>query len=42
MAKPTGFLEFGRQTPTRRPVEERVHDWLNLEADEVGVTDEGL
>ena len=26
MAKPTGFLEFGRETPTRRPVGERVHD----------------
>ncbi|MBA4180519.1 MAG: glutamate synthase [Anaerolinea sp.] len=30
MAKPTGFLEFGRETPTRRPVAERVHDWLEV------------
>ncbi|TAJ21106.1 MAG: glutamate synthase subunit beta [Dehalococcoidia bacterium] len=30
MAKPTGFMEFGRQTPTRRPVEQRVHDWLEV------------
>ena len=27
MGKPTGFLEITRQTPTRRPVAERVHDW---------------
>ncbi len=33
MAKPTGFLEFGRQTPTRRPVEQRVHDWLEVYED---------
>ena len=30
MAKPTGFLEFGRELPTRRPVEDRVHDWLEV------------
>ena len=30
MAKPTGFLEFGRETPQRRPVSERVHDWLEV------------
>ncbi len=30
MAKPTGFLEFQRETPTRRPVEARVHDWLEV------------
>jgi glutamate synthase (NADPH/NADH) small chain len=30
VAKPTGFLEFTRETPTRRPVEERVHDWLEV------------
>ena len=30
MAKPTGFMEFGRATPTRRPVEQRVHDWLEV------------
>ncbi len=27
MGKPTGFLEYKRETPTRRPVEQRVHDW---------------
>ncbi|MSR57922.1 MAG: glutamate synthase subunit beta [Planctomycetaceae bacterium] len=27
MGKPTGFLEFGRELPTRRPVAERLHDW---------------
>jgi len=30
MAKPSGFLEFGRQTASRRPVAERVHDWLEV------------
>ena len=30
MAKPTGFMEFGRETPTRRPVTERVQDWLEV------------
>ena len=33
MAKPTGFLEFTRQTPTRRPVGARVHDWLEVYED---------
>ncbi|MSQ31309.1 MAG: glutamate synthase subunit beta [Dehalococcoidia bacterium] len=33
MAKPSGFLEFGRTTPTRRPVEQRVHDWLEVYQD---------
>jgi glutamate synthase (NADPH) small chain len=27
LGKPTGFLEFARETPARRPVEERVNDW---------------
>jgi glutamate synthase (NADPH/NADH) small chain len=27
MAKPTGFLEFTRELPAMRPVEERVHDF---------------
>ncbi|MCX6023093.1 MAG: glutamate synthase subunit beta [Chloroflexi bacterium] len=27
MGKVTGFIEFYRQTPKRRPVEERVKDW---------------
>lgn len=30
MGKPTGFLEYGRQGPLRRPVEERIHDWLEI------------
>jgi glutamate synthase (NADPH/NADH) small chain len=30
MGKPTGFIEFQRETPKRRPVEERVHDWLEV------------
>ncbi|HET7737341.1 MAG TPA: glutamate synthase subunit beta, partial [Tepidiformaceae bacterium] len=33
MAKPTGFMEHDRQTPTRRPVGERVHDWLEVYED---------
>jgi len=27
LGKPTGFLEYARETPSRRPVEERVNDW---------------
>lgn len=27
MADPRGFLKYGRSTPTRRPVELRIHDW---------------
>ncbi len=30
MAKPTGFLEFSRELPERRPVAERVHDWFEI------------
>ncbi len=30
MGKPSGFMEFRRETPRRRPVEERVHDWLEV------------
>ncbi|WP_322795443.1 glutamate synthase subunit beta [Tepidiforma sp.] len=30
MAKPTGFLEYPRETPRRRPVEQRIHDWLEV------------
>jgi glutamate synthase (NADPH/NADH) small chain len=26
-------MEFGRQTPTRRPIDERVHDWLEVYED---------
>jgi glutamate synthase (NADPH) small chain len=33
MGKLTGFMEFERETPTRRPVEERVHDWLEVYED---------
>ncbi len=33
VAKTTGFLEFRRQTPTRRPIPERVHDWLEVYED---------
>jgi glutamate synthase (NADPH/NADH) small chain len=31
MGKITGFLEFERELPPRRPVEERLHDWRELE-----------
>src|SRR2546423_13726705 len=27
MGKPTGFLEYSRELPKRRPVELRVQDW---------------
>ena len=30
VAKPTGFMEHDRQLPTRRPVAERVTDWLEV------------
>ncbi len=30
MGKPTGFIEFGRETPERRPVAERLHDWQEV------------
>jgi glutamate synthase (NADPH) small chain len=30
MGKKTGFVEFERETPTRRPVEERVRDWREV------------
>jgi glutamate synthase (NADPH/NADH) small chain len=30
MGKPTGFLEFARETPTRRAVRQRVRDWLEV------------
>ncbi|MFA7250481.1 MAG: glutamate synthase subunit beta [Dehalococcoidia bacterium] len=33
MAKPTGFLEFGRETPTRRPGVELLGDWLEVYED---------
>ena len=30
MGKPTGFLEFQRETPTRRPVADRIKDWKDV------------
>ena len=27
MGKPTGFLEFTRELPAKRPVDERLHDY---------------
>ena len=27
MGKVTGFIEFSRETPSRRPVKDRIHDW---------------
>ena len=31
MGKISGFLEYERELPTRRPVQERLHDWHELE-----------
>jgi glutamate synthase (NADPH/NADH) small chain len=33
MGKPTGFLEYTRETPARRPVFERVNDWFEVYQD---------
>jgi glutamate synthase (NADPH) small chain len=33
MGKPTGFMEFARETPTRRPVPTRLGDWLEVYED---------
>jgi glutamate synthase (NADPH/NADH) small chain len=33
MGKITGFIEYRRELPTRRPVEERVNDWLEIYQD---------
>jgi len=33
MGKVTGFMEITRETPTRRPVEERVQDWFEIYQD---------
>jgi glutamate synthase (NADPH/NADH) small chain len=33
MGKPTGFLEFQRDVPQRRPVAERVNDWFEVYQD---------
>jgi len=31
MGKPTGFLEYSRETPQRRPVAERIRDFFEIE-----------
>jgi glutamate synthase (NADPH/NADH) small chain len=31
MGKPTGFLEYSRETPERRPVAERIRDFFEIE-----------
>jgi glutamate synthase (NADPH/NADH) small chain len=36
MADPRGFLKNGRQVASRRPVEERVHDWHEVYPDGAG------
>ncbi|GAA1475829.1 glutamate synthase subunit beta [Nocardioides aestuarii] len=36
MADPKGFLKNGREVATRRPVDERVHDWDEVYPDGVG------
>jgi glutamate synthase (NADPH) small chain len=33
MGKPTGFMEFARETPTRRPIPTRLTDWLEVYED---------
>ena len=33
MGKDTGFMEFTRETPTRRPVSERINDWFEIYLD---------
>ena len=30
MGKVTGFIEYGRELPLRRPVPERVNDWFEI------------
>jgi len=30
MGKQTGFIEFPRETPRRRPVQDRIHDWQEV------------
>ncbi len=30
MGKPTGFMEIPRETPSRRPIPERLHDYLEV------------
>ena len=33
MGKPTGFLEYPRELPSRRPPAERIHDWFEIYRD---------
>ena len=33
MADPRGFLKLGRELPSRRPVEVRIHDWREVYED---------
>jgi glutamate synthase (NADPH/NADH) small chain len=33
MGKPTGFMQYSRETATRRPVAERVNDWFEIYQD---------
>ena len=33
MGKLTGFMEFRRETPTRRPIKKRLRDWLEVYED---------
>ena len=30
MGKVSGFLEYEREVPARRPVEERINDWFEI------------
>ena len=30
MGKVTGFMEYGREVASRRPVSERVNDWFEI------------
>jgi glutamate synthase (NADPH/NADH) small chain len=43
MGKATGFMEHGRELPTRRPVTERVNDWFEIYQDfpETKLRDQG-
>jgi len=33
MGKVTGFIEYGRETPGRRPPAERINDWFEVYQD---------
>ncbi len=33
MGKASGFMEYGRETATRRPVAQRVNDWFEIYQD---------